>query len=63
VDEGLSGDVKRSIVEVLGGEGGGVDRRKARVVTVDAMLLNELRPQPPPVLAPPSPAHVREATY
>src|SRR5262245_41713305 len=52
MDEGLPGDVERGIVEVLGGECGGVDGGEARVVTVDAMLLNEAHPQSPPALAP-----------
>ena len=42
MDERLSGDVERGVVEVVGGEGRGVDGREAWIVAVDAILRNLL---------------------
>jgi hypothetical protein len=44
--ERLPDEVKRGIVEILGGEGGGVTRPPPWVVAVNALLLNQLHGAP-----------------
>src|SRR5262249_13037613 len=47
MDKGLAHDVVGRIVEVLGDEGGGVNRGEARISTLDDMALNQLHRLPP----------------
>src|SRR5262245_1467444 len=53
VDEGLTHLVVRGIVEVLGGEGRGVNGREPRISPLDDVALNQLHqrlPSPPSLL-------------
>ena len=47
MNEGLSGEIERGVVEILGGEGGSVDSGEAAVVAINAMRLNKLHAPPP----------------